>query len=99
MPNDGAMLGAAAIVGFAVWELQQSYCTMAPGLSELRTAGPGDCDYRQKILDADMCVGGLALLAGGTASWFAKSWFPLLIVGMAMVWLSYYHRAVLNGPN
>jgi hypothetical protein len=97
LPNDGAMLGAAAIVSFAVWELQRGYCSMAPSLSDLRDAPIGSGEYRQKILDADMCVGGLGLIAGATASWFARSWVPLGIVAGAMLWLTYYHRAVLNG--
>lgn len=96
-PTDTAMLGVAALVGFAVWEAQRSYCAMAPTLTVLREALPGSGEYRQKILDADICVGGLALIAGGAAAWLAGSLIPLLLVAGAMMWLSYYHRAVLNG--
>lgn len=98
MPNDGAMMGAAAITGFAVWELGQMYCRMAPELSEIRDTHCDSTAMRQRVLDADMCVGGLALLAGGAASWLSQSWVPIVIVAAAMLWVSYYYRAVLNGP-
>lgn len=97
MSNDGAMLGAAAITGFAVWELHQAYCRTAPSLSELRDADRDGTAMRQKVLDADMCVGGLAVIAGGAASWFAKSWVPAIVVLAAGLWTSYYHRSVLAG--
>lgn len=93
--GDGALVGAAAIVGFAVWELAQTYCGMVPSMGELRDAKPGSMG--QKLLDTDMCVGGLALIAGGFAAWLSKSIMPLLAVGLAFAWMSYYHRAAHNG--
>lgn len=93
--GDGALIGAAAIVGFAVWELAQTYCGMVPNMQELRDATPGS--MAQKLLDTDMCVGGLAAIAGGFASWLSKSWVPLVAVGLAFAWMSYYHRAAHNG--
>lgn len=99
--NDNVMFGAAALTGFAVWELQKCYVGMAPTLTELRDANGDATEWRQKLLDADMCTGGLALLAGGVASWLSKSYVPLLVVAAAMLWISFYHRTVLAGltPN
>ena len=97
MADDGAMLGAAAITGFAVWELYQTYCRMAPTLGELRDSARDETSMRQKLLDADMCTSGLVLIAGGAASWFAKSWVPAVVLVAALGWVSYYHRCVLSG--
>lgn len=93
----GAMLGAAAITGFAVWELQRSYTGVAPTLAELRDASNDATLWRQRLLDADICTGGLAALAGVSASLLSQSWIPVLVIGAAMVWISYYHHAVLDG--
>ena len=95
--NNGAMLGAAAITGFAVWNLHDAYCRVAPQLTELRDADCNGAMYRQRVLDADVYTGGLALLAGATASWLSKSWVPLAVLVAALAWVSYFHRAVLNG--
>ena len=94
-------MGAAAITGIAVWELSKAYQRFAPALGDLRKADCDETDSRQRLLDADMCVGGLAILAGGAASWLSRSWVPLVVIALAMLWVSCYHRAVLNGltPN
>lgn len=97
MENSGAMFGAAAITGFAVWELQRAYCEVAPSLSELRDSSKDATVWRQRLMDADFYTGGLALLAGVTASWLSKSWIPVAVLGLAMVWISYFHHAVLDG--
>jgi hypothetical protein len=99
--SDGALMGAAGIVGLAVWQLSQAYCGMAPDLSELRNSDSDGTEMRQRVLDADWCVGGLAVIAGGAAAWLADSVVPLGLVLAALIWISYCHRAVLKGatPN
>jgi hypothetical protein len=94
---DEKALGAAAIVGMAIWEIAKTYNNNAPSLSSLRNA-PFDTASRQQLLDADMMVGGLAFLAGVTGSWLAKSWIPLLVVVAAFAWMCCYHHMVLKGP-
>lgn len=96
---DGAGYGeAVALTGFAVWQLVSTYTDMAPSIGDLRGSLHHDTDARQRLMDADMCVGGIALLAGIAATWLSKSWVPLALVVGAFAWVSWYHHAALSGP-
>jgi hypothetical protein len=92
------MAGAVALTGFAVWELFDTYTTLAPSMSELRGTHRDDTGARQRLMDADMCVGGIAVLAGSAASYLSRSWIPLVLVTVALGWVSWYHHAALAGP-
>jgi len=89
---------AVALTGFAVWSLFNCYTGMAPKLGELRDIHCDNTSARQRLMDADMCVGGIALLAGGFASWMSKSWAPVALVVGSLAWVSFYHHAALGGP-
>lgn len=89
--------GLVGLVGFAVWQLHNAYTDMAPDLHALREANGDDVKPRQQLLDTDVCVGGIALLAGVAASWLMRSPVPILLMGLAFVLVSGYHHAVLNG--
>lgn len=96
---DGAAIGIGiSVAGFALWEMHERYSKVAPKMSDLRAAGGQDVGAKQQLLDADCMVGGLALLAGGTASWLSKSWIPLLVVMVGFAWTSYYYHGVQSGP-
>lgn len=92
------MAGAVALTGFAVWELFDTYTTLAPTMSELRETSCHDTSARQRLMDADVCVGGIAVLAGSAAAWLSRSWVPLALVTAALAWVSWYHHAALAGP-
>lgn len=98
MDTNERMGGAVALTGFAVWQLFSTYTTMAPSLSELRDTLGDSTAARQKLADADWCVGGIALLAGGTASYLSRSWLPLALITGALAWVSWYHHSALGGP-
>lgn len=89
--------GLVGLVGFAVWQLHEAYTDMAPDLHALRECDPFDLRPRQQLMDTDVCVGGIALLAGGAASWLMRSPLPLALMALAFVLVSGYHHAVLNG--
>jgi hypothetical protein len=89
---------AVALTGFAVWQLVATYTHMAPTLGDLRTNHADDTEHRQRLLDADMCVGGTSLLAGIAATWISRSWVPIALVLGAFAWVSFYHHAALSGP-
>jgi len=94
-------VAAAALVGVALWELCRAYRETAPPLADLRNAHRDCVEHRQRLLDADLMVGGLALLAGATASWLTRSWVPLSIVVIGFAWVSGWHHLVLGSltPN
>lgn len=87
---------AAGLVGVALWQLHEAYRETAPKLGELRRAGRDCVDHRQRLLDADLTVGGLALLAGTSASLLIRSWIPLLIVAVGFAWISGLHHLVMG---
>lgn len=78
----------AALVALAVWEMARTYQAHAPSLTELRRCDRDDIDARQRLLDADLTVGGLAVLVGGLASWVTGSWVPLVMAVGAFAWIS-----------
>lgn len=87
---------AAGLVGVALWQLAGAYRDAAPSLGELRRADRDCVDHRQRLLDADLMVGGLALLAGSAASWLMRSWVPLAIVATGFAWVSGWHHLVMS---
>lgn len=92
--DSGATVGAAAIAGFAVWQMYNAYQGAAPKLSVLRTAN-NDPVVLQSLVDADVTVGLMAVLAGGAASYLARDWSPLVIVAVAFATMSLYHHLIL----
>lgn len=90
-------VAAAGLVGFALWELTKAYQSTAPTLGELRHAPSSSVDHRQRLLDADLMVGGLALLAGGFASWLMRSGVPIVITGAGYAWVAGWHHVVMRG--
>lgn len=96
---DGRPMGeAVALTAFAVWQLVATYTDMAPSIGDLRGSLNHSTEARQKLLDADMCVGGVAIIAGSAASYLGRSWVPLALVVATLGWVSYYHHAALGGP-
>lgn len=89
-------VAAAGLVGVALWQLAEAYRETAPKLGELRRADRDCVDHRQRLLDADLLVGGLALLAGGAASWLTRSWVPIVIVAAGYAWVSCWHHLVMG---
>lgn len=86
---------AAGLVGVALWQLAEAYRSTAPSLGELRRADRDCVDHRQRLLDADIQVGGLALLVGGAASWLTRSWVPVVLVAAGFAWVSGWHHVVM----
>lgn len=86
-----------ALTGFALYQLHGAYTKNAPSLTQLREASTGDYRCRQQLLDADVSIGGLAFIAGVTASGLSRSWLPALMVLVGFCWISYYHHGALKG--
>lgn len=89
---------AIAISAFAMYQMSTQYTSIAPKLSELRDSDSDSLSRRQQLLDADLLVGGIAILAGITASVLSRSFVPLVTALIGFGWLSYWHHAVQAAP-
>ena len=100
MNPSGENLALVGLVGFAVWQCRDAYTDMAPDLHELRNASdPAQIlTLSQSLLDTDICVGGVALLAGIASSILTKSWIPIALLFGAFAICSGYHHMVLASP-
>lgn len=95
-------VAVVALLSFAVWETRKAYNDAVPPLSDLRSASPGSAQHfvnAQHLLDADMTVGLVAIIAGISASLFMRSFLPILLVGGTYGALCFYHHAVLSAPS
>lgn len=86
------------VIGFAIWECHEAYCKQAPTLMALRNADADDTTMRQALMDADVGIGGMAILGGFAVSVLLKSWLPFFLVAAAFVWVSWIHHNTLQGP-
>lgn len=86
---------AASVIGLAAFQLWQAYENNAPTLADARLAPPGDISIRQRMLDADLTVGSLAVIIGG-AYWIMTKDFTVLILMLAIFGtLSAWRRAII----
>lgn len=90
-------MAASAIVLAGVWEVANTYRRMAPSLADLREHDRGDTAQRQQLLDADITVGGVTLIAAVSISLAAKSPIPGVIVVASFAWVATYHHLVQKG--
>lgn len=89
-------IAAAGLIGVALWQMSEAYRETAPPLTDLRRSDPDCVDHRQRLLDADILVGGLALIAGTAASWLMRSWVPILLVSAGYAWVAGWHHLVMG---
>ena len=93
-------MAVVAVLGFSIWEVHKAYSAAVPNMSVLRECPPGDKGaLLQHLVDADITVGGITLLAGIAASVMTRSFVPLILIGGTYGILAYYHHAVLAAPN
>lgn len=95
---DGKEVAASAILLVAVWEVAKAYRETAPSLEDLRENSAHDLSERQQLLDADMTVGGVAVIASVVLRFLSGSYVPGLIVLVTFGWLSLYYHLVQKGP-
>jgi hypothetical protein len=89
---------AAAVVGAAGWQLWSAWNTNAPSLADCRAAPPSSADHltvKQRLLDADLTVGSLALIIGVTFAVLSRDMSVLLIMVLIFGTLSLWHHQVL----
>lgn len=86
---------ATAVVGLAAFQLWNAWNSNAPSLAEARVAQPGDDSVRQRLMDADLLVGGLAVIIGTVLSVMTRDMTALLIMLIVFGALSMWHHSVL----
>lgn len=86
---------ATAIVGVAAFQLWQAWNANAPTLADARKAEPGDTSVRQQLIDADLLVGGLAVIIGTVLAVMSRDVTALLIMLVVFGSLSLWHHSVL----
>ncbi len=85
------------VVSLAGFQFLNTWNNNAPSLSELRGAPPGDVSMKQRLIDADVMVGGTALILGGALSIMTHDNTPLVIMLTLFGSVALWHHIVLNG--
>lgn len=89
---------AAAVIGVGAFELCKLYTDTAPTVAECRASQTGT-DVHQQLVDADITMGPLALIIGGTMSLLIRDWSPLVIMFVVFGAISLLRHWMLNSPN
>lgn len=91
---------ATAVIGLAAFELWKAYENTAPSLSECRETDYGDVDkfynVKQRLLDADLSVGTIALVIGVTYAVLTRNMTVLVLMTVMLGVLSLWRHQVLN---
>lgn len=96
---------AATVVALATLQIYQAWNATAPSLAELRSTDPDrasaeNVGVRQKLMDADVTIGFLALLVGVGMSVYTRNMTVLLLMICTFGGLSLWHHSVLaSTPN
>lgn len=89
---------AAAIVGLASYQLWQAWRDNAPTLHDVRSAAPGDISTKQRLLDAEITVGSLAVIIGLSFTALTRDPTVLLLLLAIFGALAFFHHWVLDAP-
>ena len=94
--NDNAL--AIAVAGVTVFSLAELWQRTAPSLSDLRGHMPGSIDAKQRLVDADVVVGMVAVLAGAFIAIVTRDVTALILILVTFGALSLYYHATLAAP-
>lgn len=87
---------ALSIAGFAGFQLLNWWNSNAPKTADLRSADPMDSEVRRKLRDADVLVGGTAVIFGSTIYALTGDTKALALMGVTFVSISLFSHTVLN---
>jgi hypothetical protein len=85
-----------AIAGFAGFQLLQAWNNNAPSLATLRAVPSDDSATLAKLRDADILVGGTALIIGTTVYILSKDTTVLKVMTSVFVGIAVWHHYVLR---
>jgi hypothetical protein len=86
---------AVAVVGLAAIELYKLWGSNAPSLADVRTAEPGCISTRQKLLDAEIQVGSMALIIGTVLAVLTRDMTALIVMLVIFAALSFLHHWIM----
>lgn len=86
---------AAVVVGLAVFELWKAYTARAPQFTALSDAPRGG-EVHQQLMDADMSVGSLAVVAAIAMFALTRDVSILVLIILSFGVISIWHHAILN---
>jgi hypothetical protein len=89
----------AATLGYTTVEIIKLWKDTAPSLADMRAAPENDVAMWQNMLDANYLGAGLSLLIGGTVSYLAKSWVPILLSLGTLSFMAFWYRMVLRSDH
>jgi hypothetical protein len=87
---------AAGIIGLAAFQLVTVWNANAPSLEDVRQCAPGDTVVATRLKDADIMVGGLAVMLGTTYWVLTKDATAMVIMLGTWGSLSLWSHAVLR---
>jgi len=90
---------AVGIVGLSGFQLIQAWNANAPKLADMRKADPNDKEMHQQLKDADILVGGMALILGSAFAVMTKRGLPLVLMMTIFGSVSFWYHNVLNGES
>jgi hypothetical protein len=90
---------AIGVIGLAGFQLLGAWNANAPSLSDLRSSHPGDTTTRQKLMDADFMVGGLAVILGTAFAVITKDMTALVLMISIFGSISLWCHSVLNADS
>ena len=90
---------AAAVIGLAGFQILQAWNANAPSLQECRSADADDISTKQKLVDADFLVGGLAVILGTTFAVMTKDYTALIVMVAIFGTTSLWYHSVMNAES
>ena len=83
------------VIGAAAFSLWEAWGRNAPSLSEVRGADPGDIAIRQRMLDANITVGSMAVIIGVSFAVLTRDVTALVIMLVVFGSVSFLHSWML----
>lgn len=90
-------VGASFILGFAGIGIITSWLTAAPKLNDLRESESGNQEITRELLDADILIGGVALILGISFTIMTHDLSALIVMLLTFGYMSAWYHLTLHG--
>ena len=89
----------AATLGYSTVEVIKLWMDAAPPLADIRSTPADNPAMMQRMMDANYLGAGVSLMLGGTVSYLARSWVPIMLSLGMLAFISYWYRMVLRSDH